>query len=117
VEALLIIELDGPAVEVDYLIEQVSDIAKKNNCSSSRISTSEDERLLFWAGRKADFPAVGRISPDYFCMDGTIPRRASVSRKFSTAWRSFRKSMVFGWLMFSMRVMAIYIRLFFMMPT
>ncbi len=75
VEALLIIELDGPAVEVDYLIEQVSEIAKKNNCSTSRISTSEDERLLFWAGRKAAFPAVGRISPDYFCMDGTIPRK------------------------------------------
>jgi glycolate oxidase len=75
VEALLIIELDGPAVEVDHLIEQVSQIAKKNNCSTSRISTSEDERLLFWAGRKAAFPAVGRISPDYFCMDGTIPRK------------------------------------------
>ena len=38
------------------------------------MSTSEDERLLFWAGRKAAFPAVGRISPDYYCMDGTIPR-------------------------------------------
>ena len=75
VEALLIIELDGPAVEVDHLIEQVSEIAKKNNCSTSRISTSEDERLLFWAGRKAALPAVGRISPDYFCMDGTIPRK------------------------------------------
>jgi glycolate oxidase len=75
VEALLIIELDGPAVEVDHLIEQVSEIAKKNNCSTSRISKSEDERLLFWAGRKAAFPAMGRISPDYFCMDGTIPRK------------------------------------------
>ena len=75
VEALLIIELDGPAVEVDHLIEQVSEIAKKNKCSTSRISTSEAERLLFWAGRKAAFPAVGRISPDYFCMDGTIPRK------------------------------------------
>ena len=39
-----------------------------------RASTSEEERLLFWAGRKAAFPAVGRISPDYYCMDGTIPR-------------------------------------------
>ena len=45
-------------------------------CGSTecRVSTSEDERLLFWAGRKAAFPAVGRISPDYYCMDGTIPR-------------------------------------------
>ena len=75
VEALLIIELDGPAVEVDHLIEQVSQIAQKNNATTSRISASEDERLLFWAGRKAAFPAVGRISPDYFCMDGTIPRK------------------------------------------
>jgi glycolate oxidase len=41
---------------------------------SCRASTSEAERLLFWAGRKAAFPAVGRISPDYYCMDGTIPR-------------------------------------------
>jgi glycolate oxidase len=75
VEALLIIELDGPAIEVDHLIEEVSAIAKKNKCSTSRTSTSEAERLLFWAGRKAAFPAVGRISPDYFCMDGTIPRK------------------------------------------
>ena len=75
VEALLIIELDGPAIEVDHLIEEVSAIARKNKCSTSRISTSEAERLLFWAGRKAAFPAVGRISPDYFCMDGTIPRK------------------------------------------
>ena len=75
VEALLIIELDGPAIEVDHLIDEVSAIAKKNKCSTSRTSTSEAERLLFWAGRKAAFPAVGRISPDYFCMDGTIPRK------------------------------------------
>jgi glycolate oxidase len=75
VEALLIIELDGPAIEVEHLIEEVSAIARKNKCSTSRTSTSEAERLLFWAGRKAAFPAVGRISPDYFCMDGTIPRK------------------------------------------
>ncbi len=75
VEALLIVELDGPAVEVDDLIERVSGIAKKNRSSTMRISNSESERLLFWAGRKAAFPAVGRISPDYLCMDGTIPRK------------------------------------------
>ena len=75
VEALLIVELDGPQVEVDHLITRVSDIAKANNSSTLRISTSEEERLLFWAGRKAAFPAVGRISPDYLCMDGTIPRK------------------------------------------
>ena len=75
VEALLIVELDGPQVEVDHLIERVSAIAKANRSSTLRISNSEDERLLFWAGRKAAFPAVGRISPDYICMDGTIPRK------------------------------------------
>jgi glycolate oxidase len=75
VEALLIVELDGPAVEVDHLIAEVSGIATKNNSTTLRISKTEAERLLFWAGRKAAFPAVGRISPDYLCMDGTIPRK------------------------------------------
>ncbi|MBA8903764.1 FAD-linked oxidase C-terminal domain-containing protein [Phyllobacterium sp. P30BS-XVII] len=75
VEALLIIELDGPAVEVNHLIDMVEKIADKNGASSCVISQSEDERMAFWAGRKAAFPAVGRISPDYLCMDGTIPRK------------------------------------------
>ena len=74
VEALLIVELDGPGREVDHLIERVEAIAKECRAVSCKVSTSEEERLLFWAGRKAAFPAVGRISPDYFCMDGTIPR-------------------------------------------
>jgi glycolate oxidase len=74
VEALLIVELDGPAAEVDHLIERVDKIANECRAVSCRVSTSEQERLLFWAGRKAAFPAVGRISPDYYCMDGTIPR-------------------------------------------
>ena len=75
VEALLIVELDGPYAECDYLVEQVAKIAVANGAVTSRVSTSEEERLAFWAGRKAAFPAVGRISPDYYCMDGTIPRR------------------------------------------
>jgi glycolate oxidase len=74
VEALLIVELDGPAPEVDHLIERVEKIARECRAMSCKASRSEDERLLFWAGRKAAFPAVGRISPDYYCMDGTIPR-------------------------------------------
>ena len=74
-EALLIVELDGPAVEVDHLIERVEAIAGRNGATTCRVSTSEQERLSFWAGRKAAFPAVGRISPDYYCMDGTIPRK------------------------------------------
>ena len=74
VEALLIVELDGPETEVDYLIGRVEEIAKANNAVGLRVSQSEEERVRFWAGRKAAFPAVGRISPDYYCMDGTIPR-------------------------------------------
>ena len=74
VEALLIVELDGPQGEVDYLLERVSAIARGCGATTLRASTSEQERLTFWAGRKAAFPAVGRISPDYYCMDGTIPR-------------------------------------------
>lgn len=74
VEALLIVELDGPAQEVDYLIGEVERLARECGAVSLRISESEEERLSFWAGRKAAFPAVGRISPDYYCMDGTIPR-------------------------------------------
>lgn len=75
VEALLIVELDGPAAEVDHLIGEVEAIAARNGATTSRVSASEEERLSFWAGRKAAFPAVGRISPDYYCMDGTIPRK------------------------------------------
>ena len=74
VEALLIVELDGPAAEVDHLLQRVEAIAADCGAVVARASTSEEERLLFWAGRKAAFPAVGRISPDYYCMDGTIPR-------------------------------------------
>jgi glycolate oxidase len=74
-EALLIVELDGPAVECDHLLTQVTEIVRANGATTLRVSESEAERLKIWAGRKAAFPAVGRISPDYYCMDGTIPRR------------------------------------------
>jgi glycolate oxidase len=76
VEALLIVELDGVPVEVDHLCQRVGEIAAQCGAIGVRASTSEAERLSFWAGRKAAFPAVGSIGPDYFCMDGTIPRRA-----------------------------------------
>jgi glycolate oxidase len=74
VEALMIVEVDGPAAEVDHLIERIEKIARDCRAASCRASRSEEERLLFWAGRKAAFPAIGRISPDYYCTDGTIPR-------------------------------------------
>ena len=73
-QALLIVELDGPETEVDYLIEQIREVAEQNQAQSIRVSENEEERQRFWAGRKAAFPAIGRISPDYYCMDGTIPR-------------------------------------------
>jgi glycolate oxidase len=91
VEALLIVELDGCTPELDHLLGEVERIAAANQAVSIRISQNEDERLAFWAGRKAAFPAVGRISPDYYCMDGTIPRRRlpevlSRTREFSTKY-------------------------------
>ncbi|MFQ5534298.1 MAG: FAD-linked oxidase C-terminal domain-containing protein [Sphingomonadales bacterium] len=91
VAALLIAEIDGPAVEVDQVMARVRTIAEGCRSSSIRISDSEDERLGFWAGRKSAFPAIGKISPDYYCMDGTIPRAriaetllrmAEMSRRF-----------------------------------
>jgi glycolate oxidase len=74
VEALLICELDGPAAEVDHLIGIVGSIARQHGATYMKASESEAERLAFWAGRKNAFPAAGRLSPDYLCMDGTIPR-------------------------------------------
>ncbi|MGH8217189.1 MAG: FAD-linked oxidase C-terminal domain-containing protein [Steroidobacteraceae bacterium] len=73
--ALLIVELDGPRAEVEDLTARVAELARAHGATSCRASSSEAERLAFWAGRKAAFPAVGRLSPDYYCMDGTIPRR------------------------------------------
>jgi glycolate oxidase len=74
VDAVLIVELDGPQAEVHELIVRVTGIANRHGATSCRVSADEAERLRFWAGRKAAFPAVGRISPDYLCMDGSIPR-------------------------------------------
>ena len=75
-EALLIVELDGPEREVELLLSRVEEIARESGAETIRASESEAERQAFWAGRKAAFPAVGRITPDYYCMDGTIPRKA-----------------------------------------
>ena len=75
-EALLIVELDGPEREVELLLSRVEEIGRESGAETIRASESEAERQAFWAGRKAAFPAVGRITPDYYCMDGTIPRKA-----------------------------------------
>ncbi len=91
VEAILIVELDGPEEEVDFLVGRVDEIARNAGASSVRVSQDEQERLLFWAGRKSAFPAVGRISPDYYCMDGTIPRHKlpEVLKRMSEASERF----------------------------
>jgi glycolate oxidase len=73
--ALLLCEADGTPVEVEEDVARMSDALRRSGASAIRASSSEAERQKFWAGRKAAFPAVGRISPDYYCMDGTIPRR------------------------------------------
>jgi glycolate oxidase len=73
-EALLLCELDGTEEEVQANTKQVADLFTKLGATSVRISKDEAERALFWKGRKSAFPAVGRLSPDYYCMDGTIPR-------------------------------------------
>ncbi len=75
VEAILLVELDGPEVEVSHLIGQVEALAEARGATVVRVSQSDAERERLWSGRKNAFPAVGRISPDYYCMDGTIPRR------------------------------------------
>ena len=77
-EAMIIVELDGNEIEVLELIEKIKNIAQKNKSSSVKISKNEKQRLKFWAGRKAAFPACGDMAPDYYCMDGTIPRRKLV---------------------------------------
>ena len=73
-EVLMIVELDGTKSEVDELFKQIKEIAEKNKSNSFKLSKSEKERLGFWSGRKAAFPACGAMAPDYYCMDGTIPR-------------------------------------------
>ena len=74
VESLLIVEVDGPPAEIDALIPRLQQIARDAGAVTMRVSADDEERTRFWAGRKAAFPAVGRLSPDYYCMDGTIPR-------------------------------------------
>ena len=72
--AVLVIELDGPQVEVDAQFAQVEQIAMTRSAFETRIAQDADERALMWKGRKSAFAAVGRISPAYFVQDGVIPR-------------------------------------------
>ncbi|MGQ0658889.1 MAG: FAD-linked oxidase C-terminal domain-containing protein [Chromatiales bacterium] len=74
-EAMLLCELDGVREEVADQLERVRAVFARHGATQIRIAADEAERKRFWAGRKAAFPAVGRLAPDYYCMDGTIPRR------------------------------------------
>jgi len=73
--AILLCELDGTDGEVADRLEQVTALLEDCHATEVRVARDDEERARFWAGRKAAFPAVGRLSPDYYCMDGTIPRR------------------------------------------
>jgi len=73
--AILLCEADGTALEVAEEIARMTDVLREAGASAITVSQTEAERLRFWSGRKNAFPAAGRISPDYYCMDGTIPRK------------------------------------------
>ncbi len=74
-EALLLCELDGSEAELEIQLEKLTRIFRQHDATSIVSAYDEEERARLWLGRKAAFPAVGRIAPDYYCMDGTIPRR------------------------------------------
>jgi glycolate oxidase len=74
-KAILLCESDGTPEEVEEEIGRMKAVLEGSGATAMRVSRDEPERLKFWAGRKAAFPAAGRISPDYYCMDGTIPRK------------------------------------------
>jgi glycolate oxidase len=73
--AILLCEADGTQLEVDEEIERMTQVLQAAGASAIAVSQTEAERMKFWSGRKNAFPAAGRISPDYYCMDGTIPRK------------------------------------------
>ena len=91
-EAMLIVELDGTKSEVEELIKKVADICKQNKCTSVKISRTDEERLKFWSGRKAAFPACGEMAPDYYCVDRTIPRSklAKVLREITKLSKKYK---------------------------
>jgi glycolate oxidase len=74
--AVLLVEADGTPAEVVAEMAQIKAVLERSGATEIRVSKDEAQRLLYWSGRKMAFPAVGRISPDYYCIDGTIPRRA-----------------------------------------
>ncbi len=85
-EALFLCELDGTEEEVADQVQKVEKIIREKDVTTLHIARDEAERMLLWKGRKSAFPAVGRLSPDYYCIDGTIPRRylSTVLQKMNT---------------------------------
>ena len=73
--AILLCEVDGTEAETDAQVEEVRAVLERSGANELRVAADEAERARFWLGRKSAFPAVGRISPDYYCIDGTIPRK------------------------------------------
>jgi glycolate oxidase len=73
--AILLCELDGSSADVMAQVERVEAVLRDAGATGIQVSRDEAERQRFWAGRKSAFPAMGRLSPDYYCMDGTIPRK------------------------------------------
>ena len=92
VAGILLCESDGTHEEVADEVRRVESLMEQSGAIMIRVSGSDAERLKFWAGRKAAFPAVGRISPDYYCMDGTIPRKrlAEVLHRIVELERKYR---------------------------
>ena len=74
--AVLLVESDGTHEEVAAEMAEIKRLLSESGATEIRVSKDEAQRLLYWSGRKAAFPAVGRLSPDYYCIDGTIPRKA-----------------------------------------
>ena len=75
-EAILLCEVDGTEEDTAAQVGRVEAVMRRNGATEVRVARNESERLLFWKGRKMAFPAMGRISPDYYCIDGTIPRKS-----------------------------------------
>jgi len=73
--AILLVESDGTPEEVREQVQEIEHVLRAAGATALQVSGSEAERLLLWSGRKSAFPAAGRLSPDYYCMDGTIPRK------------------------------------------
>ncbi len=94
--AILLCEIDGSAEEVNDQLVQTEEILKQSGATKIQIAKDEEQRAQFWAGRKAAFPAVGRLSPDYYCMDGTIPRHqiANVLKRISDLSKEYNQTVV-----------------------